>query len=136
MREAIYLHVIGPVIIPDIVTQCDGAEKLMLGYGLSYDNTERVGRNRNPNIQRPNIKIMRVSRQVKAKATQVASRDTVKRSTALRTHEDGIGPAASPAGIWRKFGEMTTPDNFLKRLQLEMSPTGFLAFGGICPRPG
>ncbi|KAI4942797.1 hypothetical protein J4E91_009716 [Alternaria rosae] len=136
MREAIYLHVIGPVVVPDIVTQRGGAEKLVLGYGLAYDNPERVGRNRDPNIQRPNMCIMRVSRQVKAEATQVANRDTVKRFTTLRTRGDGIGPAASPDVIWRKLGQIATPANFLKRLQLEMTATEFLAFGGICPQLG
>lgn len=136
MREAIYLHVIGPVVVPDIVTQRSGAEKLVFGYGLSYDNPERVGRNRDPNIQRPNMCIMRVSRQVKAEATQVANRDTVKRFTTLRTRGDGIGPATSPDVIWRKLGQIATPGNFLKRLQLEMTATEFLAFGGICPQLG
>ncbi|KAH6865960.1 hypothetical protein BKA58DRAFT_320239 [Alternaria rosae] len=136
MREAIYLHVIGPVVVPDVVTQRGGAEKLVLGYGLSYDNPERIGRNRDPNIQRPNMCIMRVSRQVKAEATQVANRDTVKRFTTLRTRGDGIGPATSPDEIWRKLGQIATPANFLKRLQLEMTATEFLAFGGICPQLG
>ncbi|KAI4638491.1 hypothetical protein J4E93_010045 [Alternaria ventricosa] len=135
MREAIYLHVIGPVVVPDIVTQ-GGAEKLVLGYGLSYDNPDRVGRNRDPNIQRPNMEIMRVSRQVKVEATHVANRDTVKRFTTIRTRGDGIGPATPPKEIWRKLGQLPTPDNFLKRLQLEMAATEFLAFGGICPQLG
>ncbi|KAI4955023.1 hypothetical protein J4E86_006335 [Alternaria arbusti] len=136
MREAIYLHVIGPVVVPDVVTQRDGAEKLVLGYGLSYDNPERVGRNRDPNIQRPNMEIMRVSRQVKDEATQVANRNTVKRFTTIRTRGDGIGPAAPPEKIWRQLRRIVIPGNFLKKLQIEMTATEFLAFGGVCPQLG
>jgi hypothetical protein len=136
MREAIYLQVVGPVIIPDVVTQRDGTPKLVLGTGLSFGDPNRVGRNRDPDIQRPNMAIMRVSRRIQAEATQVANRDSIKRFTTLRTSDMySTGPSTSPNLVWQKLRSVATPVGFLRKIQLEMSARDYLGFVGIWPVP-
>ena len=90
MREAIYLQVIGPVVVPDMIVQPDMRKKLVLGKGHSFEDRSRVGRRVDPDIQRPNMTIMRICKQVNEEATTVANRDTIKRFTRLRAPIGGL----------------------------------------------
>ena len=133
MREAIYLQVIGPVVVPDMVVQPDMRKKLVLGKGHSFEDPSRVGRRVDPDIQRPNMTIMRICKQVNEEATTVANRDTIKRFTRLRAP---IGPQMSTTDIWHKLPFVSMPVNFLRKMQLEMCAKDYLEFCGIRPLPG
>jgi hypothetical protein len=133
MREAIYLQSIGPVIVPDILLLSHGKKRLVLGHGHSLGDSDRLGRRVEPDIQRPNMSLMLVSKQVQTEATQVANRDSYKRFTWLRAPG---GRSRSPNDIWLNVLNVAMPVNFLKKLQLEMNATDYLAFSGIRPLPG
>jgi hypothetical protein len=74
LREAVYLQIIGPVILPD-----EYRLRVVLGQGLSYGNSKRPGRNCDPDIESPNMAIMRINKQIREEANLVAHRDTIKR---------------------------------------------------------
>jgi hypothetical protein len=134
MREAIYLQAIGSVVVLDVNTRRSRRGELVLGNGQTFGNSARPGRYRDPDIQRPNVNIMRVNRQIRQEATQVANRDCIKRFTTLRT--SGVGPSKSPLTIWTWLKNVAAPNNFLRRLQLEMNATSYLQFIGIDPARG
>ncbi|KAG9189108.1 hypothetical protein G6011_05976 [Alternaria panax] len=133
MREAIYLQIIGAVLVPDMVAQSHGRQKLVLGRGHSFVDRNRVGRRVDPDIQRPNMIIMRVSKQVNMEATTVANRDTIKRFTRLQAP---VGPRKHPNDIWHNLSVISMPINFLRKLQLEMCATDYLEFSGVRPVQG
>ncbi|KAL1801673.1 hypothetical protein ACET3X_002015 [Alternaria dauci] len=133
MREAIYLQIIGPVVVPDMVVQPGGQNKLVIGKGHSFGNANRVGRRVDPDVQRPNMTIMRISKQVTEEARIVANRDTIKRFTRLRAP---IGPRKSMTDIWHNLSVVAMPVNFLRKIQLEMCATDYLEFSGIRPAQG
>ncbi|KAH8700062.1 hypothetical protein GQ44DRAFT_632510, partial [Phaeosphaeriaceae sp. PMI808] len=55
LREAIYLQCMGSIVLPDLIDS-----RVVLGRGWSFRNKARTGRNRDPDIERPNMTIMRL----------------------------------------------------------------------------
>ena len=139
MREAIYLHTIGPVVVPDTTTETP--DILTLGRGIAYGDKKRPGSNRDPDIERPNTNILRVNKQVRKEATEVAQRDTTKRFTALGVQHlvclNQSSKTITPLSrMWAKLPNSSTPTAFLRHLQLEMSAAMYFRFAGIDPREG
>jgi hypothetical protein len=130
LREMIYLEMLGPIVLPYV-----HHEKLLLS-GLSFKDTKRDGKNLDPDIEPPNMTIMRVSKRVRDEATHVAHKDTFKRlhmtsnlpiSTAAKKPSHYVAPT---------IPELVTlaPDpRFLQRIQLEMNAD--IAFKSIGIEP-
>jgi hypothetical protein len=120
LRENIYLHIIGPVVVPTVYQGT-----IVLGAGLTSPRPISVAKmNRDPDIPAPNMTIMRVSSAVKREATTVAHRDTFKR---IRF----VGPAAP---LTPQLMTLKPPHAaFLRNLQLEMSASAYFAFAGMLP---
>ncbi|KAF1845011.1 uncharacterized protein K460DRAFT_416343 [Cucurbitaria berberidis CBS 394.84] len=136
MREAIYLHIIGPVVAPDLAMI--PTKTLTLGSGVLYDDGSGSHRNRDPDIERPNMTIMRVSKQVRNEAMEVAYRDTTKRFCALGARhfhslDERYEQLASVATIWTSIRSFSPHASFLRNIQLEMSAAMFFRFIGIHP---
>ncbi|KAF2025788.1 hypothetical protein EK21DRAFT_75623 [Setomelanomma holmii] len=72
LRNQIYLQTIGPVILPDL----EGS-RMVLGRGLSLGKDYMASRYRDPDVERPNLAILRISKQVNAEALEVAYCDTI-----------------------------------------------------------
>lgn len=84
LRETVYLHTIGCIIAPDLRTdRSTGKIKVYLGLGLSTEPKTRAGRYRDPDIQRPNVSILQLNKQIRQEAMEVAYRDTIKRISTL-----------------------------------------------------
>jgi hypothetical protein len=134
LREAIYLQAIGPVVVPDIY---DG--RVILGQGLTYGHAKRPGRNRDYDIEKPNMAIMRVNKQVHAEATLIANRDTFKRFRMVR-HPWSLTAVTSPKvtmpTIITAIHNHAPHPAFLRNMQLEMSAAYYFMSIGIYPRSG
>ena len=134
LRLAIYLQVLsGPVVVPD-----GYRGRVVVGRGLAY-HSDRLGQNRDPDIASPNMRLMRVCKQVQAEATAVANSDTTKRlrmvgtpgfSTAIRQPEYTI------ASLVIALSGLPPQNNFLRSMQLEMSAARYFAFIEIVPNIG
>jgi hypothetical protein len=133
LRDSIYLQIIGPVILPD--TQCS---KVVLGAGLvSYDTSGKAKMRHDPDIDGPNMRIMRVSRQVRTEATMVAYRDTLKRLRNMGSKVDSIFTPCTPVSFIVKALRSSSPHgSFLRNIQLEMSATQYCAFISLKPKAG
>jgi hypothetical protein len=129
LREATYLNVVGSVIVPELYRS-----RVVFGNGLLYENARRVGRNRDPDIEPPNMAIMRVSKQVHREATLVAHRDTFKRLRAAGVSEHS-SPATKPlqsmATLIGAIKSSAPHVAFLRNLQLEMSAASSFASIGV-----
>ena len=138
LRIEIYLHIIGHVIVPDIVTDSN-KQRLVFGVGQSFPNTSRAERNRDPEIQRPDLAIMLVNKQVHREAMAVANHDTLKRFTTVRLLKIR-GPKTRPSVIWNNAPRLAfhidTKQSFLRHVQLEMSAYDYFVSIGIHPQPG
>ncbi|EAT78289.2 hypothetical protein SNOG_14418 [Parastagonospora nodorum SN15] len=55
LRDAVYLQMVGPVVLPDT-----HHGRVVIGKGLSYGSAERLGRNRDADIDRANMTVMRL----------------------------------------------------------------------------
>jgi hypothetical protein len=131
LREAIWLQVIGSVILPDIHNS-----QPILGQGLSYGNARRLGKNRDPDIERPNMVIMRVSKQVRHEALVVAYRDSFKRFRMVRRSEYShatMGPLHPISAIVGAIQSQALHATFLRSVQLEMSAACYFSSIGIWP---
>ncbi|RMZ74456.1 n amino acid transport system [Pyrenophora seminiperda CCB06] len=133
LRLPIYLHIIGPVVVPDVIPGVP-KQRLILGIGQSlvdsdHRSSSRLGRVRDPDIQRPNMHILRVNKQINREASEVAVRDTTKRFTWLRGLR--TGPLASPHTIFRSILANPPDPSFLRHIQLEMSASQYFDFIGI-----
>jgi hypothetical protein len=130
LREAIYLHVVGTVVVPDLYLS-----RVVLGNGLSHES-DRVGRKRDPDIAPPNMTIMRVSKLINHEASLVANRDTFKRFLFVGSQ----GQSSAVTQPWRpaptiiaEIGSSAPSTTFLRHVQLEMSATR--AFASVMPDP-
>jgi hypothetical protein len=124
LRDTIYLQIIGPVVVPDI-----HQSRVILGNGLSYEaKSDRIGWNRDPDIEPPNMTIMRVSKVIRREATLVANRDTFKRFQFVGL--DGSSATTKPcqrAPMIMAAIKAAPPSFFLGRVQLETCATHALA---------
>ncbi|KAF1831761.1 hypothetical protein BDW02DRAFT_571736 [Decorospora gaudefroyi] len=138
MREAIYLQILGRIAVPDIVdSQTQPIDKkLVIGFGHSYDKARRIGANRDPDIDHPDLTIMRTSSRVRAEVTTVAHRDTTKRFTALRPREKRMNPKTCPADLFSRAPSLSPDPTFLRHVQLEMTAKLYFLSIRILPRPG
>jgi hypothetical protein len=131
IREVIWAQVIGPVILPDIRNS-----RVVLGQGLSYGITKRVGRNRDRDIEKPNMTIMRVSKRVRYEALTVAHRDLFKRFRMFRNSEYSstrVGPLHPASAIIGAIRSQAPHATFLRNVQLEMSAACYFTSIGILP---
>lgn len=143
MRDAVYLQVIGPVILPDLRGCNFPMAKFTLGVGVSYGN-RLPGSNRDPNIDPPNMAIMRVSKKVKEEATEVAYRNTIKRfrdlypwnMQHLQTTKLKRAPTACFSTLFTGAVKFSPHAAFLRHVQLEMSAKQYFLFIGISPMIG
>jgi hypothetical protein len=130
LREAIYLQIIGCIVVPDLYKS-----QVVLGNGLSYEaKSDRTGWNRDPDIEPPNMAIMRVSKVIRCEATLVANRDTFKRFRFVGL--DGSSATTKPllrAAPIISAIKAAPPAFFLHRVQLEMSATH--AFASVMKKP-
>jgi hypothetical protein len=130
LREAIYLQIIGHVVVPDLYKS-----RVVLGNGLSYEaKSDRVGWNRDPDIEPPNMTIMRVSKAIRREATLVANRDTFKRFRFVGL--DGSSATTKPcerAPTIMAAIKAAPPASFLRRVQLELCATH--AFASVMEEP-
>lgn len=122
-------------MVPNVTSGTNPQEsRLILGTGQSLGDTRRLGTSHDPDIQRPNMRIMRVNRQVYHEISEVAIRDTIKRFTCLRGHH--IGPRV-PAHVIFWVARKSPPDSlFLRHIQLEMTAAQYFAFICIVPSAG
>jgi hypothetical protein len=135
MRNAIYLQIIGRIVVPDIVPH--PRRKMISGVGQSFGDPARLGRNRDPDIERPNMTIMRTSKKVKAEATAVAYSDTTKRFTTLRARSsDSVDPEAAALTIFNSAWVLAPNAAFLRHIQLELTAADYMGMVGIVPRRG
>jgi hypothetical protein len=131
LREAVYLSVVGPVVVPELYQS-----RVVLGNGFSYGDPARLGRNRDPDVARPNMTIMRVSKLVRREATLVAYGDTFKRFRVVGTcnHSSPITkPLHLIATLMTGIKSSTPHAAFLRNVQLEMSAASYFASIGIQP---
>jgi hypothetical protein len=135
MREATYLQIFEPIVVPEVITY--PTKTMVIGFGQSINDSGRIGRNRDPDIMSPNMRIMRTCKQVHAEATKVAYRDTIKRFTtigAAGAHlETSVGPQATATSIFNSAWVLAPDADFLRHVQLEMSAAGYFEFIGIHP---
>ncbi|KAF1911390.1 hypothetical protein BDU57DRAFT_461620 [Ampelomyces quisqualis] len=118
LRELVYLHTIGPVVLPDLCKRMD------FGKGLAYRITKRIGRNRDPDFEAPNMKIALLNKKVHHEALLVANRDTFKRLRAVGFRERSSAstkPALCITGLAMKIALREPRATFLRNVQLEMS---------------
>jgi hypothetical protein len=136
MRESIYLQVVGPIVVPDVL-MCP-RRKMVLGVGMSIGDPARLGLNRDPDIQPPNMTIMRTNKQVRDEAMKVANRDTTKRFTTLRAdvREGGVGPKTYPLNVFNCAWTLAPDQSFLRHIQLELTAAEYMGMVGIAPKRG
>ncbi|KAF7577950.1 hypothetical protein PtrM4_021900 [Pyrenophora tritici-repentis] len=100
LRANICLQSLGPVVVPDrIAARWHYKDRLTLGSGLSIGDSNRFGITRDPDIESPNLSILRVNKQIHQEAREVAMRDTTKRFSFLRGLR--TGPHTSVNRIFR-----------------------------------
>jgi hypothetical protein len=131
LREAVYLQIIGPILLPDRYKR-----QLVLGQGLSYGTPTRLGRNCDPDIEPPNMTVMRVSKLIRDEALLVAHRDTFKRFRkvgAARAFDAVRQPAHEISAILNTVSSQFPNATFLRNIQLEMSAESYLACIGVQP---
>ncbi|KAF1957027.1 hypothetical protein CC80DRAFT_593040 [Byssothecium circinans] len=122
LREMIYLAAIGHIIIPK-------AEKIItFGTGYSYGEKGRPGLTRDPNIERPNLNLLLVSRQIKQEVNGAVWMQAYKRFRATTRIE-------LPHHAFRRYKELAPP-RALNRLQLEMSAACYFDFICYSMEPG
>ncbi|KAF2130541.1 hypothetical protein P153DRAFT_288711 [Dothidotthia symphoricarpi CBS 119687] len=137
LREAVYLQVIGSVVLPDI--DPSSTQPTTLGAGCSYGSKFRTGSELDPDVHVPNLTITRVNKQVKEEVMQVAHRDTFKRFRAVG--EKGYS-RAQPSRRSSFHTNLTGIQSlaphvaFLRNVQLEMSAACYFSFVGIIPTRG
>jgi hypothetical protein len=136
MREAVYLQIVGPIVVLDIATY--PRRKMVLGVGMSLGDPARLGLNRDPDIQRPNMTIMRTNKQLRDEAMTVAYRDTTKRFTTLRvwSTDGGASPKANPLKIFNSAWIFAPNPTFLRHIQLELTAAEYMGMAGINPIRG
>ncbi|KAJ4371152.1 hypothetical protein N0V83_004368 [Neocucurbitaria cava] len=140
LRETVYLHTIGCIMAPITHTKrSTGNTNVYLALGISTGPKTRAGRYRDPDIQRPNMSILQLNKQIHKEATEVAYRDTTKRICTLGRHGKspirGFGPRllALPYLLYFLPREAPHPA-FLRHIQLEMSARTYFNFVGIQAR--
>jgi hypothetical protein len=131
LRAVIYLHMIGRVVLPDT-----HRGRVVIGKGLSYGSAERLGRNRDADIDRPNMNIMRVCKAFREEATIVANRDTYKRLRQVahtRANDQICQPSTAIPDILASVISNPPHALFLRNIQLEMSAAAYFASIDIVP---
>lgn len=131
LRDAIYLQVLGPVLVPDI-----HASQTVFGRGLSYNRAKGGQKTRDPNIDAPNMAMMCINRQVKMEILQVATRDCQKRLRMVGLHGRDTAqrsPIYSGTHIARRWLSSAPYTGFFRKLQLEMSAAAAFELIGIKP---
>ncbi|KAH7384707.1 hypothetical protein BKA66DRAFT_416504 [Pyrenochaeta sp. MPI-SDFR-AT-0127] len=138
MREAIYLQNIGPVVVPKLRSVGNLLPRVTLGFGSTHKERSRDGSNRDPDVHRPNMNIMRVSKQVMEEATRIAYSDTTKRFRALGGRgtlpvELGTESPSLVHTILAGVKNFSPHATFLRHVQLEMSAVQYFSFIGFFP---
>jgi hypothetical protein len=131
LREAVYLQMVGPIVLPDCYKR-----RVVLGQGLSYGAPDRPGRNCDPDIEPPNMTIMRVSKLIREEALLVAHRDTFKRFRevgAAGAYDEVRQPAHGISAILNTVVSQSPGATFLRNIQLEMSAASYFACIGVQP---
>lgn len=134
LRDAIYLQIIGPTILPDL-----HASQTVSGRGLSYGRATGSQKHCDPNIEAPNMAIMRVNRQVWREVSHVAARDSQKRLRMVGYNNFDTarrGPSSSLTDIAGKWLTSAPQTGFFRKLQLEMSAASYFESIGIKPTAG
>lgn len=134
LRESIYLHIIGFVVLPDIIWSKN--QLVTLGAGFSYGDRYRPGFTLDPDIEPPNLTIVRVNKQVYKEVMEVAHRDTFKRFRAMGRgghSEARPRPRSSFYVNITRIRSLTPHVAFLRNMQLEMSAVRYFSFIGIMP---
>ncbi|KAF2830297.1 hypothetical protein CC86DRAFT_367095 [Ophiobolus disseminans] len=136
LRESVYLQIIGPIVVPDTYKH-----RVILGRGQMIGIKKRSGRNRDPDIDPPNMTIMRVSKRVQSEATIVANRDTFKRlglrlSGMQAESMARVQPKVALGPLVTAMSALPASSAFLRNIQLEMPAIGYFAFIDIHPAPG
>jgi hypothetical protein len=136
MREAIYLQILGPIVIPGIIR--NPRMKITLGFGQTSEDAARLGRNRDPDIDRPNMTIMRICKQITEEATIVAHNDTTKRFTTLRetSNNTTADPQPPTLAIFSTARALAPTASFLRHIQLELTASRYMSLIGITPTRG
>ncbi|KAI1546881.1 hypothetical protein PtrSN001C_002669, partial [Pyrenophora tritici-repentis] len=133
LRANICLQSLGPVVVPDrIAARWHYKDRLTLGSGLSIGDSNRFGITRDPDIESPNLSILRVNKQIHQEAREVAMRDTTKRFSFLRGLR--TGPHTSVNRIFRAAVNFPPDPKFLRKVQLEMTAAQYFAFIGYVPK--
>jgi len=131
LRDAIYLQMVGPVVLPE-----SRNGRVVIGNGLSYRNAERLGQNRDPDIYRPNMTIMRVCKGFHTEATIVANKDTFKRFRQV-AHARANNQIRQPSNAIPNIlaSVLSNPPHafFLRNIQLELSSAAYFASINIVP---
>lgn len=131
LRDAIYIQMIGPVVLPDT-----HHGQVVIGKGVSYRSAERLGRNLDADIDGPNMTIMRVCKDFRKEATMVASRDTLKRFRQVahtRANNQIRQPSDAIPNILASVLSNPPHALFLRNIQLEMSAAAYFASINIVP---
>ena len=134
LRVNIYLHAIGPVVVPDLILDASSQEpRLVIGIGQSLGNRKRLGITRDPDIQPPNMHIMLANKQVHGEVCELIVRNTTKRFTSLRNQR--TGPLASADDIFKHASNHPPDPSYLRHIQLEMTAAQYFSFINIVPLP-
>ncbi|KAH4195343.1 hypothetical protein HBH70_188000 [Parastagonospora nodorum] len=131
LRDAVYLQMVGPVVLPDT-----HHGRVVIGKGLSYGSAERLGRNRDADIDRANMTVMRVCKAFREEATIVANRDTYKRLRQVahtRAYNKICQPFNAIPNILASIISNPPHALFLRNIQLEMSAAAYFASINIVP---
>jgi hypothetical protein len=140
MREAVYLQIIGPVVVPDVYTTSPRSNKVVLGHGLSHEQTTRDGSRRDPDVDAPNMRIMQVSKQVQSEAMSVAHRISTKRFCAFGARSNStslnVMPKSTISHILHHMSDSPLHLDSLRNVQLEMSAIHYFLSVGIQPKHG
>lgn len=136
LREAVYLQIIGPIVVLDL-----HRSQLILGRGLKYSSKKQACTRRDPDLDKPNMGIMRICKQVYKEALAVATRDTTKRLCTLGDSDQVAAhrprqPEATISDILKAMLQHRFDPSFLRTIQLEMSATQYFLSVGIAPSQG
>ena len=131
LRVQIYLQIVGPILLPDVENS-----RVVLGRGLVLGNAHATCQYRDPDIEPPNLTLLRVSKQVHAEALMVAHRDTFKRLRMFSSSVAEIQPGLLYPQLIRPLRSSAPHKDFLRNIQLEMSAACYFASIDVQPEFG
>lgn len=147
VRDIIYTHALGPIILPQARTRVvfpDHAvgfptisNHISLGLGHTHGKKGRLGAKQDPDIDRPNLALLLVSRQVRDEALDAAWRCTTKRFRATIASASLLCFRKPPDQdkLILQMKELGPP-SVLNYVQLEFSAACYFELIGIQPQQG